>query len=94
MVNALHHPPKGAFSQSADNFICNTKKKSGKERESGERGNRSLRLCELDQKHILHRSKDRRRHTSQWPFSKGCLLKSEQLQTIYVKHGPVLRRKI
>lgn len=32
MVNALHHPPKGAFPQSADNLICNTTQREKEER--------------------------------------------------------------
>lgn len=32
MVNALHHPPKSAFPQSADNLICNTTQKEKEER--------------------------------------------------------------
>ncbi len=35
MVNALHHPPEGAFPQSADNLICNTT-----QREKEEKGGR------------------------------------------------------
>lgn len=32
MVNALHHPPKGAFPQGAGNLICNTTQREKEER--------------------------------------------------------------
>lgn len=41
MVNTLHHPPKGAFSQSADNLIWKTDREMGKE--SGKEGKRRIR---------------------------------------------------
>lgn len=36
MVNALHHPAKGAFPQSADNLICNTTQREKKRGGGGE----------------------------------------------------------
>lgn len=44
MVDAPHHPPEGAFSQSADDLICNTaQRQEGEERESGDKkGKREL----------------------------------------------------
>ena len=39
MVNALHHPPEGAFPQRADNLICNTTQREKEER-GGEQGKR------------------------------------------------------
>lgn len=43
VVNALHHPPKGAFPQSANNLICNTTRREKKDRKSRERQNSSIR---------------------------------------------------
>lgn len=44
MVNAAHHPPKGAFPQSADNLVCNTMKiEKEKTRGSGKRKSDSIR---------------------------------------------------
>lgn len=43
MVNAPHHPPKGAFPQCADNLICNTtKREMEKDKEVGKESTGAL----------------------------------------------------
>lgn len=44
MVDAPHHPPKGAFAQSADDLICNTaqRQEGRRERAGDKKGKREL----------------------------------------------------
>lgn len=43
VINAFHHPPKGAFAQCADNLICNEPQTERKDRKSRDRQNGSVR---------------------------------------------------
>lgn len=56
MVNAPHHPAKGAFPQSADNLICNTVQREKKTRE-GERGGGKKEALEMWTRAGIHNAK-------------------------------------
>ena len=64
MVNTLHHPPKGAFPQSADNLIWKTDRETGKE--SGKEGKRRIRHVDRS-RDIKAKKSDRRFNTSTHP---------------------------
>lgn len=43
VINAFHHPPKGAFAQCADDLICNVPQTEREDRKSRDRQNSSVR---------------------------------------------------